>query len=160
MLGLSRLTRGDESANEEARRHLAGAAANCPRACHAPRQQDDRGRHLQASTTSGAGCACFLRTPRSAPRAAPLAHLPAGEKHDEALFNQAATAPKKLLASLPKNMEVRATREMVLFAMVRLGRSEPDAAVEVLQAGKLTARLPDEDVKYLWAVSPMKARGA
>ena len=38
---------------------------------------------------------------------------------------------------------------MVLFAVVRLGRSEPEAAVEVLR-GKLGERLPAADVKYLW----------
>jgi soluble lytic murein transglycosylase len=78
-----------------------------------------------------------------------LAFLPAGYKHDERLLNQAATAPKKLLASLPVNLDRRATREMALFAVVRLGRSDPEAAVEVLR-GKLGGRLPAEDVKYLW----------
>jgi soluble lytic murein transglycosylase len=38
---------------------------------------------------------------------------------------------------------------MVVFAVVRLGRSEPEAAVEVLQ-GKLGERLPAADVTYLW----------
>jgi soluble lytic murein transglycosylase len=78
-----------------------------------------------------------------------LDYLPASDKHDEALLNQAATAPKKLLANPPNNLTRRATREMVLFAVARLGRSEPEAAVEVLQ-GKLGQRLPAADVKYLW----------
>ncbi len=78
-----------------------------------------------------------------------LAYLPAGEKYDESLFNQAATAPKRLLANPPRSLARRATREMLLFAVVRLGRSEPEAAVEVLR-GKLGERLPAEDVKYLW----------
>ena len=78
-----------------------------------------------------------------------LAYLPAGHQHDQALLNRAATAPKKLLANPPKSLEGRATREMVLFAVMRLARSEPEAAVEVLQ-GKLGQRLPAEDVKYLW----------
>jgi soluble lytic murein transglycosylase len=78
-----------------------------------------------------------------------LVHLPAGDKHDEWLLNQAATAPKKLLASPPRNLERRSAREMVLFAMVRLGRTEPEAAVALLRGG-LAARLPAEDAKYLW----------
>jgi len=78
-----------------------------------------------------------------------LAQLPDTEKHDEALFNRAATAPHKLLASPPKNLDRRATREMVLFAVVRLGRKDPEAAVEVLQ-GKLGARLPAQDLQHLW----------
>ena len=42
-----------------------------------------------------------------------LGYLPAESKHDAALFNQAMTAPKKLLARPPKSLEHRATREMV-----------------------------------------------
>jgi len=78
-----------------------------------------------------------------------LAWLPAGDKPDESLFNQAATAPKRLLANLPRDLGRRATREMVLFAVLRLGRSEPETAVEVLR-GRLGTRLAVEDVKYLW----------
>ncbi len=78
-----------------------------------------------------------------------LANLPAGETHDERLLNQAATAPQKLLASPPRNLERRATREMVLFAVVRLARSDPQAAAEVLR-GALGTRLPQPDQQYLW----------
>ncbi|HTP63329.1 MAG TPA: transglycosylase SLT domain-containing protein [Burkholderiales bacterium] len=78
-----------------------------------------------------------------------LAYLPAGYKHDEALFNLAATAPKKLLVNPPKSLEPRATREMVVFAVMRLGAKDPEAAVEVL-SGQLGERLPAEDAKYLW----------
>lgn len=144
---LSRLTRGDDSAREEARA-VWQEPRELPDGCHALANKmteagafsvDDvwrRVRLLSANGQVGAARRAF-------------AHLPAGDRHDEALFNQAATAPKKLLASPPKNLEVRATREMVLFAVVRLGRTEPDAAVEVVQ-GKLGARLPDDDVRYLW----------
>jgi soluble lytic murein transglycosylase len=78
-----------------------------------------------------------------------LAALPEGETHDERLLNQAATAPKRVLAAPPKNLERRATRELVLFAVVRLAKSEPEAAAEVLR-GRLGERLPPEDVGYLW----------
>jgi soluble lytic murein transglycosylase len=78
-----------------------------------------------------------------------LEFLPAEHKHDERLLNQAATAPKKLLANLPAKLERRATREMLLFALQRLARSDPEAAVEALR-GKLGERLPAEDVTYLW----------
>ena len=78
-----------------------------------------------------------------------LATLPIGETHDERLLNQAATAPRKLLASPPAKLDRRAAREMVVLAAVRLGRSEPEAAVEILR-GKLRERLPAEDMQYLW----------
>jgi soluble lytic murein transglycosylase len=78
-----------------------------------------------------------------------LGFLPAEEKYDERQFNQAATAPKKILASPPVKLDRRAAREMVLLAVVRLGRTEPEAAAEALR-GKLGERLPPEDLKYLW----------
>jgi soluble lytic murein transglycosylase len=144
---LSRLARGDDSAHDEARaiwlepRQLPdGCQALANKLTEASRfSVDDVWRRVRLLFENGQ-----LTAARSA-----LAHLPAGDKHDEALLNQAATAPKKLLANPPKSLERRATREMLLFAVVRLARSEPDAAVEVLQ-GKLAARLPAEDRKYLW----------
>ena len=144
---LSRLVRGDDSAHEEARavwqepRELSeGCHALANRMTEAGRfSVDDVWRRVRLLLENGQ---------LSAARRA-LGHLPAAEKHDEALLNQAATAPKKLLASPPKALERRATREMVLFAVVRLARSEPDAAAEVLK-GSLGTRLPDDDAKYLW----------
>jgi soluble lytic murein transglycosylase len=79
-----------------------------------------------------------------------LTHLPPTEKFDERLFNQAATAPKKLLASPPQSFQPRATREMILFAVVRLARTEPEAAAEFLRGKLVGARLGAEDQRYLW----------
>lgn len=78
-----------------------------------------------------------------------LATLPAGEKHDDWLLNQAATAPAKLFSPLPRALERRATREVVLFAVSRLARSDPEAAAEALRT-KLADRLPPEDQRYAW----------
>jgi soluble lytic murein transglycosylase len=78
-----------------------------------------------------------------------LAWLPAGERHDEGMLNQAATAPKRLLASPPRDLSKRATREILMFAVQRLARSDIDAAAEVM-GGRLGAQLPPEDAKYLW----------
>jgi soluble lytic murein transglycosylase len=78
-----------------------------------------------------------------------LATLPSGEKHDDRLLNHAAGSPKNFLIRLPDKLSHRATREMVVGAVVRLGRSEPEAAAQFLR-GKLGERLPAEDVKYLW----------
>ena len=78
-----------------------------------------------------------------------LAYLTAADRHDEWLLNQAATAPKKVLASPPRSFERRSTRELVMFAVLRLARTEPDAAADVLR-GKLAEQFPAQDLKYLW----------
>jgi soluble lytic murein transglycosylase len=144
---LSRLARSDDSAYEEARaiwqepRELSeGCKALANKVSEAGHfSVDDVWRRVRLLVANGQ-----LSAARSA-----LGHLPAGEKHDEALLNQAATAPKRLLANPPKNLERRATREMLLFAVVRLARTEPDASAEWLQ-GKPAASLPQEDLKYVW----------
>ncbi|MEO8144857.1 MAG: transglycosylase SLT domain-containing protein, partial [Betaproteobacteria bacterium] len=78
-----------------------------------------------------------------------LGFLPAGEKHEEWQLNQAATAPKNYLAGPRRSLEKRATREMTLFAVSRLARADPSAAVDELR-GRLGTHLPEQDVKYLW----------
>jgi len=144
---LARLARSDDSAFEEAK-VIWLEPRELPESCHALANKmieagrlnvDDVWRRLRVLFEAGQ-----LNAARRA-----LVHLPATEKFDERLFNQAATAPKKLLASPPKAFEPRATREMVLFAVVRLARAEPEAAAEALR-GKLGARLSAEDMKYLW----------
>jgi soluble lytic murein transglycosylase len=144
---LSRLARGDESAYEEARA-VWQEPRELPDGCHALANRVSEAGRFSVDDLWRRVRLLFENGQLSAARRA-LVHLPAAEKHDEALLNQAATAPKKLLASPPKILERRATREMVLFAVVRLARTEPDASAEVLK-GNLGARLPEEDVKYLW----------
>ena len=144
---LSRLARADESAYEEARaiwleprEFTEGCDRLANRLLEAGRiSVDDVWRRARV---------LFENSQLSAARSA-LATLPAGEKHDEWQLNQAATAPAKFLAASPRRLERRAAREMVLFAVVRLARTDPEAAVEVLR-GKLGQLLPAEDAKYLW----------
>jgi soluble lytic murein transglycosylase len=144
---LSRLARGDEGAFAEAKavwlepRELPeGCNALADRMLAAGRfSVDDVWRRVHVLWENGR---------ISAARRA-LAALPAGETHDERLLNQAATAPRKLLESPPAKLGQRAIREMVVLAAVRLARSEPEAAVEMLR-GKLGERLPAGDVQYLW----------
>jgi soluble lytic murein transglycosylase len=78
-----------------------------------------------------------------------LGYLPAAEAHDERLLSLAASAPQRLLAKPPRDLERRATREMVVFAFSRLARTDPRPAAEVLK-GPLGARLPEADVRHLW----------
>ena len=144
---LSRLARGDGGAYEEARaiwlepRELPeGCNALVDRTLEAQRiSVDDVWRRVRVLFENGA-IGAARRT---------LAFLPAGQKHDEWQLNQAATAPKNYLASPSRNLERRAARETTVLAVMRLGRSDPEAAVEVLR-GKLGQRLSPEDVKYLW----------
>jgi soluble lytic murein transglycosylase len=144
---LARLARGDDSAFDEARAVWL-EPRELPEGCHTLANRMSEAGRFSVDDVWLRVRLLFENGQIGAARRA-LGHLPAGEKHDEALFNQAATAPKKLLANPPKSLERRATRETTILAVVRLGRSEPESAVEVLQ-GKLGARLPDEDVKYLW----------
>jgi len=79
-----------------------------------------------------------------------LGHLPAKEQPDERLLTQAAVAPQKLLAQLPKNLEARGTREVLLFAVGRLARSDARAAAAAVE-GALDGKLPAEDREVAWA---------
>jgi len=144
---LSRLARNDESAYEEARA-IWQEPRELPESCHTLANHLSEAGKFTIDDVWRRERLLFENGQISAARRA-LGHLPAADKHDEALFNLAATAPKKLLANPPKSLERRATRELVVLALVRLGRNEPEAAVEVLQ-GKLGERLPEADVKYLW----------
>jgi len=144
---LSRLARGDDSAFEEARAVWL-EPREPPEGCNRVADRlleagkfsvDDVWRRVRVLFENGQV---------SAARHA-LATLPAGERHDERLLNQAVIAPKKLLASPPRNLEQRATREMVVIAVLRLGRADPEAAVEVMR-GRLGQQLPLADASYLW----------
>ena len=79
-----------------------------------------------------------------------LEELPAAARPDERLLGQAVTAPARLLAQAPRDLEPRAAREMLVLAMLRLARSDLDAAAQALLEGG-GARLPQADREYLWA---------
>ncbi len=78
-----------------------------------------------------------------------LAYLPPADAVDEAMLNTAATAPKKLLAAIPEDLSQRATREMVMLAVVRLARTEVRSAVDAMKKS-LGERLPVPDRKHVW----------
>jgi soluble lytic murein transglycosylase len=143
----ARLARADESAYEEARAVWL-EPRELPDGCNTLVDRMLDARRISVEDVWRRVRVLFENNQIGAARRT-LAFLPEDQKHDERLLNQAAAAPKKLLASPPAKLDRRATREMLLFAVVRLGRSEPEAAVEVLR-GKLGERLPAEDVKYLW----------
>ncbi|HZM34382.1 MAG TPA: transglycosylase SLT domain-containing protein [Burkholderiales bacterium] len=78
-----------------------------------------------------------------------LAYLPRGDAPDERLLAEAARQPERFLARLPRTLERRATREVVVLAGLRHARNDPKAAAQAL-GGALGDRLPHADVQYLW----------
>jgi soluble lytic murein transglycosylase len=78
-----------------------------------------------------------------------LGYLPKAEAPDERLLAEAARQPKRLLARLPRGMDQRATKEVVVLAALRHARNEPEAVAAMLD-GELAKQLPEEDVRYVW----------
>jgi soluble lytic murein transglycosylase len=78
-----------------------------------------------------------------------LAYLSKAEAPDERLLADAARQPKRLIDSPPKNLEHRATREVLVLAGIRYARADA-AAMAAALAGPLQAELPEKELKYLW----------
>jgi soluble lytic murein transglycosylase len=78
-----------------------------------------------------------------------LSYLPKAEAPDERMLAEAARQPKRLLVKLPKSMDKRSTREVVVLAAIRHARNDPEAAAEAIEQ-TLAKHLPDEDLRYLW----------
>ena len=79
-----------------------------------------------------------------------LEYLEKRDAPDERMLAEAARQPKRLLERLPRSLERRSVREVVVLALVRYARAEPDAAARLLE-GRIAAKLPEADVRYLWA---------
>ncbi|HZQ73109.1 MAG TPA: transglycosylase SLT domain-containing protein [Burkholderiales bacterium] len=144
---LARLARGDEAAAAE----LAAAwlePKELPPGCEALAQElADRGR-VSATEVWQRVRLLFENGQITAAKTA-LGYLPRGEAPDERSLADAARQPKRLLERLPKNLEIRAAREVVVLAGARYARTDPEAMAAELQ-GRLGARLPESDSKYLW----------
>ena len=78
-----------------------------------------------------------------------LGYLPKAESPDERMLAEAARHPKRLLTRLPKGMDKRATKEVVVLAAVRHARIDPEGVAEMLE-GPLAQQLTEEDLRYLW----------
>jgi soluble lytic murein transglycosylase len=79
-----------------------------------------------------------------------LGYLPKGEAPNERALADAAREPKRLLERLPRDLDQRAAREVVVLAAIRLARSNPQTAADALQ-GALAEKLPEGDTRYLWS---------
>ena len=74
-----------------------------------------------------------------------LENLPADARPDERLLARAVTDPRQLLARAPRDLEPRANREVMMFAVLRMARRDLDAASHALREGS-ASRLPREVV--------------
>ena len=144
---LARLARGDDGAYEEARA-VWREPRDLPEGCATLVDRLLRAEKFSVADVWRRVRLLFENGQLIAARKT-LATLPAGEKHDDWLLNQAATAPAKVFAPLPRTLDRRPTREVLLFALSRLARNDPDAAADVLR-NKLADKLPAEDVRYAW----------
>ena len=79
-----------------------------------------------------------------------LGYLEKVDSPDERLLAEAARQPKRVLERLPRNMDRRPVREVVVLALVRFARTDPDEAAKILET-RLASRLPEADVRYLWS---------
>jgi len=78
-----------------------------------------------------------------------LGYLEKVDSPDERMLAEAARQPKRVLERLPKSLERRPVREVVVLALLRYARNEPDAAAKMLES-RLASKLPEADVRYLW----------
>ena len=78
-----------------------------------------------------------------------LGYLDKPDSPDERTLADAARQPRRVLDRLPKSLEQRPAREVVVLAAIRYARNEPEAMAKILDE-KLAALLPAADVSYLW----------
>jgi len=144
---LSRVSRGDESALAEAQ-EMWVYPVELPEGCEKlATLMWERGR-IQVGDVWLRVRELFEEGQITASKTA-LGYLPKDEAPDERMLAEAARQPKRLLAKLPRTMDKRATREVVVLAALRQARNDPEAVAGMLE-GELAKDLPEEDVRYLW----------
>jgi len=144
---LSRVSRGDESALAEAQ-EMWVYPVELPEGCEKlATLMWERGR-IQVPEVWLRVRELFEEGQITASKTA-LGYLPKDEAPDERMLAEAARQPKRLLAKLPRTMDKRATREVVVLAALRQARNDPEQVAAMLE-GELAKDLPEEDVRYLW----------
>jgi len=78
-----------------------------------------------------------------------LGYLDTPDSPDERMLAEAARQPKRVLEKLPKNVDKRPVREVVVLAGVRYARNDPAGMAKILESS-LAPRLPEADASYLW----------
>jgi soluble lytic murein transglycosylase len=143
----ARLARGDEAAIPEAAATWLHPEELPPGCLHLADALDRKGR-LTITDVWHRARVLFENGHITAAKTA-LGYLPRAESPDERLLAEAARTPKRLLDRLPKDLEHRATREVVVLAAMRHARNDPVAVAAALEGG-LGERLPEREVKFLW----------
>lgn len=143
----ARLARGDDSAHEEAQA-MWRAPKELPASCAALAERLIAAGRLDASRIWDR-VQLLLDHGQVAAAKRALGHLRKADAPDERLLQQAASAPQRVLANPPSDLNQRAAREMLRFAFVRLARTDPRPAAEVL-GGPVGLRLGDAERKSLW----------
>lgn len=143
----SRLARGDGGAHDEAQAMWL-EPRDLPEGCAALAEKMIADGRITANHVWQRVRVLFENGQLAAAKRA-LGYLPTEETPDEKQLSQAAGSPQKLLAHPPRDLARRAAREMVLFGFVRLARTDPRPAAEVLK-GPLGKKLPEAERSYLW----------
>jgi soluble lytic murein transglycosylase len=78
-----------------------------------------------------------------------LGYLAKEDSPDERMLVDAARQPKRVLSRLPKNLDRRPVREVVILAAIRHARTDAEATAAILEQ-RLAAQLPESEVNYLW----------
>ena len=78
-----------------------------------------------------------------------LGYLAKEDSPDERMLADAARQPKRVLTRLPKNLDQRPVREVVILAAIRYARTDAEATAAILEQ-RLAAQLPESEVNYLW----------
>jgi soluble lytic murein transglycosylase len=144
---LSRLARGDETALDEAQ-EMWLEPRDLPPGCDKVADRMWERNRIQVTDVWRRVRELFENGQITAAKEA-LGYLPKAEAPDERALAEAARQPKRLIEKLPKSLERRAAREVVVLAAIRHARNDPEAAAEALE-GPLAKRLPEEDLRYLW----------
>ncbi|HEX2197107.1 MAG TPA: hypothetical protein VHG88_00590, partial [Burkholderiales bacterium] len=145
---LSRALRGDEAAFHEGQAGMWREPRELPEGCEKLADKLWHEKHLSVSDVWQRVRVLFENGQITAAKET-LGYLPKDEAPDERALAEAARHPKRLLERLPKNLDKRATREVVVLAAIRQARNDPEAAAEALE-GELSRRLPEADLRYLW----------
>ena len=145
---LSRAVRGDQAALDEAQALMWLEPRELPESCEDVAAKLWKENRLSVADVWQRVRVLFENGQITAAKEA-LGYLPKEEAPDERALAEAARHPKRLLEKLPKNMERRAAREVVILAAIRQARNDPEAAAEALE-GPLSRRLPEADLRYLW----------
>ena len=83
-------------------------------------------------------------------------YLPAQEALERSRLFAVAAGPQRFLDDKKKNLSQRAVRELTMFALHRLARSDPPAAAAIWDA-KLRAHFSAEEQGYVWGQLALQA---